>query len=146
MNAAQGEPRPMMVSLPIRVKTYDIDVMGHVNNIVYIRWLEDLRTHFLDVHLPLGGLLERGVGPVIVATEIHYRQGITLSDHEVQGRMWVKEFGKAVFRLGADFRVGEDLRCTAVQRGTFVDMTTMRPIRIPSELNEIYISENGSSK
>lgn len=27
----------------LEVKTYDIAAAGHVNNIVYARWLEDLR-------------------------------------------------------------------------------------------------------
>lgn len=143
MSTPQGNHHPMLVSLPIRVKTYDIDVMGHVNNIVYIRWLEDLRTQFLDVHLPLVGLLERGLAPVIVGTEIHYRQGISLADHEVLGRMWAKEFGKAVFYIAADFLVDGEVRCTAVQRGTFVEMKKMRPVRIPPELNAIYMRENG---
>jgi acyl-CoA thioesterase FadM len=35
--------RPLLVELPIVVKTYDIDFANIVHNRVYIRWLEDLR-------------------------------------------------------------------------------------------------------
>ena len=33
--------------LEIEIKTYDIDVAGRVNNIVYVRWIEDLRSRLL---------------------------------------------------------------------------------------------------
>jgi len=128
--------RPLLVELPIRVKTYDIDFVGHVNNIVYIRWLEDLRLHFLDVHYPLDDVLEAGMVPIIVKTEIHYRQGIMLEDGEVRGRMWMDRAERATFHLAAEFVVGEDVRCTATQRGTFVDLKTMRPLRIPQTLRD----------
>ena len=42
MLEAKLDTRPLLVTLPIRVQTYDIDFASHVNNQVYIRWLEDL--------------------------------------------------------------------------------------------------------
>ncbi len=136
------EKRPLLVELPIRVKTYDIDFIGHVNNIVYIRWLEDLRLHFLDAHLPLEELRESGIVPVIVNTEIHYRQGIVLSDRMVRGRIWVRELGRAVFHLSAEFHVGDELRCSASQRGSFINAEKMRPARIPKDFHEKFRIEN----
>ena len=123
--------KAMFVELPIRVKTYDVDWIGHVNNIVYIRWLEDLRLELLDRHFPLEPLRQQGTVPIIVNTDIHYRQGIVLSEHEVIGRMWVSEVGRAAFYLAAEFSVDGDIRCSATQRGTFVNHAKMRPIRIP---------------
>ena len=32
-----------LVEMPLKVQGYDIDVAGIVSNIVYVRWLEDLR-------------------------------------------------------------------------------------------------------
>jgi acyl-CoA thioester hydrolase len=45
--------RILPVSMPLRIVTYDIDFAGVVSNIVYIRWLEDLRLRFMEVHYPL---------------------------------------------------------------------------------------------
>jgi acyl-CoA thioester hydrolase len=45
--------KPMLVELEIKIKAYDIDVMGIVSNIVYVRWFEDLRTLFLIHFYPL---------------------------------------------------------------------------------------------
>lgn len=130
--------RPLLVEIPIRVKTYDIDFVGHVNNIVYIRWLEDLRLKLLDDHYPLEKLIEQGQSPIIVNTEIHYRQGITLDDRTVSASMWISGLERVTMFLSAEFRVGDDVRATATQRGTFVDTAKMRPIRIPGGLRELY--------
>jgi len=139
------DPKPLLVALPIRIKTYDIDWVGHVNNIVYVRWLEDLRLHLLDVHFPLEALRSEGVAPIIVTTNIHYRQGIALSDHEVDASMWISKIGLAAFHLSAEFRVGEDLRCTATQRGTFVDHAKMKPMRVPDALVEAFAAQGGAT-
>ena len=143
MGKKESQDRRLLVSLPIRVKTYDIDFVGHVNNIVYVRWLEDLRLQFLDTHLPLDGLMAQGVVPVVVNTEIHYRQAIVLNEHEVLANMWVRELGKAVFYLGAEFVVGDEVRCSATQRGTFVNTETGRPVRVPEELRNKFAGPDG---
>ena len=139
------DPKPLLVELAIRIKTYDIDFVGHVNNIVYVRWLEDLRLELLDTHFPLESLRTDGIAPIIVTTNIHYRKGISLSDREVLACMWIREFGLATFYLEAEFRVGDDLRCTAIQRGTFVDQAKMKPIRVPKGLVEAYRAQGGGA-
>lgn len=144
MSATGHTPEPLLVELPIRVKTYDIDFVGHVNNIVYVRWLEDLRLHLLDTHLPLGRLQAEGVVPIIVNTDIHYRQGIILAEERVLGRMWISELGKAAFYLAAEFRVGDEVRCSARQRGAFVHTESHRPLRVPAALRERYEAEGGT--
>lgn len=144
MTNETGNRKPLLVTLPIRIKGYDIDFVGHVNNIVYIRWLEDLRLFLLDTYLPLDGLIASGVAPVVVNTEIHYRQGIVLADRDVTARMWVTDFGRATFFLGAEFAVGDDVRCTATQRGTFLGLDSGRPVRVPEPLKEKFRAELGA--
>lgn len=68
--------RPLAVSLPFSVKTYDIDFAGHVSNIVYIRWLEDLRLHFLDVYSLLDQQMAESYVPILTRTEIDYKPAL----------------------------------------------------------------------
>ena len=35
--------RVMELEMPLKVRAYDVDAMGYVSNIVYVRWFEDLR-------------------------------------------------------------------------------------------------------
>ncbi len=145
MTSDSPKDRPLCVTLPIRVKTYDIDFVGHVNNIVYIRWLEDLRLHFLDEYAPLDDLRAAGTVPIVVNTEIHYRRAISLSDRDVRAQMWVRDFGRAIFHLSAEFSVGDEVRCTARQRGTFIDIETGKPVRIPEALRRHFPADQNSN-
>ena len=76
---ADSIPGPLFVELTFTVKTYDIDFAGHVSNIVYIRWLEDLRFALLEEYYPLADSMESGVAPVLTRTEIDYTSAIRLS-------------------------------------------------------------------
>jgi acyl-CoA thioester hydrolase len=124
----------MLVELPIRIKTYDIDSAKHVNNIVYVRWLEDLRLHFLDTHLPLETLHEQGITPIIVETNIHYRQPVRLGEKMVTGQLWIERTERATVHLAAQFLVNDEVRCTARQRGAFIDLKKNRAVRVPEAL------------
>jgi acyl-CoA thioester hydrolase len=65
MQTSHNQQRPLEVELVLPVKTYDIDFAGIVSNIVYIRWLEDLRLEMLDAYLPLQKMLEDGIAPIL---------------------------------------------------------------------------------
>ncbi len=138
MPISPADSRKLLVELPIRVKTYDIDWVGHVNNIVYLRWLEDLRLQLLDVYYPLEDLLAEGYSPIVMETNIRYRQGIVLADKQVIGRMWSPLLERATLHLEAEFMVGDEVRCSATQRGCFVESDTMRLVRLPTRLREAY--------
>lgn len=125
--------RRMLVELPIRVHTYDVDFVGIVHNAVYIRWLEDLRNRILDEHFPLKDALERGIAPVLARTEIDYRWPVTLFDRVI-GRMWVPETKRAQWVVAAEIATDERIVATARQTGYFVEIETRRPIALPEEL------------
>ena len=55
---------PIRLAFP--VKTYDVDFAGIVSNIVYVRWLEDLRLELLARTCPLARLVAEGIGPVLL--------------------------------------------------------------------------------
>ena len=126
--------KPFLTELTLRVKTYDIDFVGHVNNAVYVRWLEDLRLELLDIYYPLEEMTAESFVPIITNTSVHYKQGIVLDDKHVTARMWMASLERATFHLNAEFRVGDDIRCTATQRGAFVHNKTMKIIRIPERM------------
>src|SRR6476661_8571171 len=108
--------RPLEVELALRVRTYDIDFAGVVSNIVYIRWLEDLRMKLLDEHLPLEGQVKQGRSPVLASTRIEYRRPIRLFDHPV-GRMWMSDVSRARWTVHAEILLDGQPAAVAVQVG-----------------------------
>lgn len=129
--------RPLYVELSFRIGTYDIDWAGHVNNGVYIRWLEDLRLEMLHVHYPMEDLLAEGLMPILVRTEVDYVRPVRLFDKPV-GRMWCTEMGRASMRIAAEILVDGQVCCRAAQRGALIREGNGRPARMPEGLLAAY--------
>jgi len=124
---------PLYVELTFRPKTYDIDFAGHVSNIVYIRWLEDLRMALLDAYLPLSALMEKGIAPVVIHTSIDYRKAVRIFD-TVKGAMWGSNMESVKGILSAEFSVNGTIVASAAQTGVFVRLQGGRPVPFPEEL------------
>jgi acyl-CoA thioester hydrolase len=118
---------------PLPIRTYDIDFAGIVSNIVFIRWLEDLRLALLDQAYPLIRALAEDVAPILLATRINYRRPVTIADPLV-GRIRVAGLSRVRWRLAAEFTVTEVLHAEAEQEGLFMRLSTRRPIAIPEPI------------
>ncbi|MEH2166245.1 MAG: thioesterase family protein [Nostoc sp.] len=130
--------RPLEVVLAIPVKTYDIDFMGIVSNIVYIRWLEDLRLKFLDEHWQLNQQIELGYTPILAGTEIEYKRPIKIIDRVI-GRLWLSSLGRLKWTVQAEILSNNELAAVASQKGGFVSLQNNRLIPIPEELQKKYL-------
>jgi acyl-CoA thioester hydrolase len=119
------------------VRTYDIDFAGIVSNIVYVRWLEDLRLEMLSQHFPLDEQLKRGITPVIVQTKIDYKQPIKISDSP-SGKMWIKTMESLRWSVNAEIVVNGQIAALGEQVGIFIDLQTNKPIRMPENLKQKY--------
>ena len=129
--------RQLEVEIPIKVKTYDIDFAGVVSNIVYIRWLEDLRLKFLDEYLPLDGQMNQGDIPFVSKTQIEYKRPIHLFDNVIS-KMWMSNLGKVKWTLEAEFISNNQIAATAIQIGAFINSENGRPTKLPEELLQKY--------
>ncbi len=125
--------RPLEIEAALRIKTYDIDFSGVVSNIVFVRWLEDLRLRMLDAHLPLQRQLDRGYVPILTRTEIEYHLPLTLGQSP-RGRMWVSQVGRSRWEVQAEILHEEELVASATQTGVYVDLVTRKPVGLPDEL------------
>lgn len=140
LDAKPGK-KPLLVTLPLKVQTYDIDFAFHVNNQVYVRWLEDLRMEVLRAYYPLKRFMDDGIAPILTATQIAYKRPIGLYDEPV-GFMWSTHLGRASIKLEAEIRVGNTVCAHAHQRGMFMTLATGKPSRTPKELVDLFGGAN----
>ena len=89
-------------SINFDIKTYEIDIAGHVNNIVYIKWLEDLRCKLFGSILPFDDLLCRDLYPAIISTNITYKKQLKLSD-KLSGSIWIENIQHNMMTLKFSF-------------------------------------------
>ena len=132
--------QPLLVILDLPVKTYDIDFAGIVSNIVYIRWLEDLRLKIFESYLPLQSLMKQGYCPVIHSTAIEYKKALRVFDRPI-GKMWMSQLGRLKCTLQAEIYLCDQLVTSATQTGLFINLATMRPMAVPAELKALYQQE-----
>ena len=122
------------------IRPYDVDVAGIVSNIVYVRWLEDLRMELWSRFLPEGELLARDLMHVLVRTEIDYRASLRFLD-KCTGGMRVSSIGRTSVTMEATFRTSERVVAEARQVGVLIRQTTHRPVPLPEDLRRLLGAE-----
>ncbi len=126
--------------LEFAIRPYDVDVAGIVSNIVYVRWLEDLRMELIRQHLPGRILMEQNLMPVLVRTEVDYRSSLRFHDR-CTGRMRVEELGRTSTTLRAFFRNQDgEVAAEARQVSVLIDTRTGRPVPLPAEVRAAFES------
>ncbi|HSK28036.1 MAG TPA: acyl-CoA thioesterase [Jiangellales bacterium] len=78
----------------------DMDAYGHVNNVVYLRYLQEARVDMLFVRAPKQGAEELAHGVVVARHEIGYRAPLHFRPEPVRVETWVSRIGAASFTLG----------------------------------------------
>jgi acyl-CoA thioester hydrolase len=124
---------PKLFVKPLIVSTADIDNLGHVNNVVYIRWIQEVaEAHWLTVALP--EIRQRYLW-VVLRHEVDYRTPAFLND-SVAGTTWVGDHRGARFeRYVKIFEQGSDkIFVEAKTIWCLLESKTLRPLRIPEEV------------
>lgn len=111
----------------------DIDELGHVNNAVWVRWVQEIATAHWDAVAPA----EHRASHVWVVTrhEIDYRGNLSVGE-SVRGETWVGEaprgarFDRHVRFTGEDGRV----KVEAVTSWALIDRASGRLMRVTPEI------------
>jgi acyl-CoA thioester hydrolase len=122
--------KPYRHDIPVRAE--DIDALGHVNNVVYLRWVQEAaEAHWSRLASPT----ERsGIAWVVLRHEIDYRQPARLSD-TVYAITWVGDTeGVRSVRHVQVFREPGILLAEAKTTWVLVDAHTQRPKRIGADV------------
>lgn len=123
----------MIVKMNIRIQAYDIDVMGIVSNIVYIRWFEDLRMLFLEKHYPYEEMIATGISPILIKTEAAYKKPLSIHDHPT-GSCTIKNLGSSKWEMEFEIKSDKVLHCKGKQIGCFYNLERKRPSLVPKRL------------
>ena len=110
-------------SKDFEIKTYEIDVAGHVNNIVYVKWLEDLRNRLFEQILPVDNLLYRNLYPVVTSTNIVYKKQLKLGDRP-SGFIWMEDIKHNIMKLKFNFIFNDIICAFAEQKCIIMNLRT----------------------
>ena len=127
-----------MVNAPIfemsvAVQSGDIDEQNHVNNTVYLRWVQDVATaHWRAL---ASADAQRAIGWVVLRHEIDYKIPASLGD-EIVLRTWVGVASRLKFERFTEARRKIDNELLAQARTVWVpiDWQTGKPTRVPDDV------------
>ncbi len=108
-------------SINFEIKTYEIDIAGHVNNLVYVKWLEDLRFRLFERILPIGSLLHLNLYPIVISTNIVYKKQLKLYD-KLQGFSWAENIQHNILALKFNFKKLDNICAFAEQRCVLMNL------------------------
>lgn len=119
-----------------------IDRNGHVNNVVYVQWMQDVAIMHSDATGGTKAAEDSGGAWVARAHHIEYLRPAYEGD-EIIARTWISDAQRATSQRRYQFlRKGDE---TVIAHGStdwvFVDAGSGRPRRIPQEVNACYVVE-----
>ena len=124
--------------LTFEPKPDDIDENGHVNNVVYLRWAQDMGVAHWRSLAPPG---ERAAWAwIVLRHEVDYRRPL-LPSETAQARTWVADapqgprFDRFIRIDGPDGQMCAQVRTTWV----LIEQSTGRPRRVPDWITGLFI-------
>ena len=126
-------------TLSITAEASDIDELGHVNNAVWVRWIQDIAVAHWEAVAPPAD--RAAMVWVVTRHEIDYRGNVAAGE-TVTGETWVPappkgaRFDRHVRFTGADGKV----KVEAVTTWALLDRATGRLLRVRPEMAAPFLS------
>lgn len=115
----------------------DIDFMGHVNNLVYLRWAAEMAERHWQAVAP-AEMQAAGLW-IVLRHEIDYHRELKLGD-AVELRTWIDPVKGVRCPRHVDIRqAGTDKSSARVLTlWTYIDVQTRRPRRLPADVRALF--------
>jgi len=127
------DPATERYELRFNVDPNDIDRLGHVNNVVYLRWVQDVAIAHWQATAPAED--QRKLLWVVVRHEIDYKRPAFAGD-EIVARTWVGKATRLAFDRHTELLRSADQKLLARARTVWcpIDVETGRPTDVSAEV------------
>jgi acyl-CoA thioester hydrolase len=127
----------------------DMDQLGHVNNVIYVDYLQEARIDMLLTHAPDARAEDLAEGVVVVRHEVSYERPLTFRHEPVLIDSWVSEIRAASFTMAYEVYdetpEGRMVYLRAITVLTPYVFATERPRRITADEKQVlgrFLGEN----
>ena len=121
----------------IQVEPADIDQLGHVNNVTYLRWVQDIAiAHWTATASEED---QKKFLWIVLRHEIDYKQP-ALEGDTVLARTWVGSATRLRFERHTELLRHSDRTVLAQARTVWcpIDLETRRPVAVSAEVREVF--------
>ncbi len=116
----------------IAIRWGDMDAMGHVNNTVYFRFMEQARIGWFEALAPRGEAW-KGTGIVIANASCNFKRAMNYPG-TVDVKVYTAPPGGSSVATFYELVIGGDLYADGTATVVFVDMERQKPVRIPETI------------
>ena len=124
--------------LPITVEEQHLDDLNHVNNVVYLQWVQDVAAAHWN-HRATDEMIEEYIW-VVLNHYLEYKRPALLGDQLI-AKTYVHNYNGPKSERHVQILRGETLLVQACTTWCLLDKTTQRPKRVPQAFADIFIAE-----
>jgi acyl-CoA thioester hydrolase len=121
----------------IPIRWGDMDAMGHVNNTIYFRYMEQARISWFGA---LGaGPAPRGTGPIIINASCTFMKELVYPG-QVELRMYAGKAGRSSFETWLEMRPSYEPETVYVEgaaKVVWVDFATGKSVPLPDRIRQL---------
>jgi acyl-CoA thioester hydrolase len=138
MTTSQGpsEARKLAHVERIPIRWGDMDAMGHVNNIVYFRYMEQARISWFEQLLPRRDAAWKTTGIVIANASCNFRRAMTYPG-TVEVKVYTAHPGGSSIGTYYELLLENEIYADGAAVVVFIDMKTQKAKRIPEEIRSL---------
>jgi len=126
-------PRRKLVHVErIPIRWGDMDAMGHVNNTVYFRYMEQARISWFDTLVPEEEAW-KSTGIVIANASCNFKRAINYPG-TVEVQVFAASPGGSSVQTFYELSIGGELYADGAATVVFIDMARQKPVRIPQAI------------
>ena len=114
----------------------DIDEQGHVNNVAFLRWIQDVAVAHWR-HSATDEMIAK-FSWVVVRHEVDYKKQ-AFENEEITATTWVSEWTKVTCERFTEIHRGSDLLVKGRTVWCMIDRETTKPTRISSDLITLFV-------
>lgn len=122
----------------IQVRFSDLDIMGHVNNSVYLSYFEYARVHYFGQLLGTDWNWKTD-GVLLVRNEVEYLRPVLLNDIP-EVTVYTEEIGTKSFTLRYEIHVNDTLTTKGLSVLVCYNAQTNQTIAVPEKMKEALLS------
>jgi acyl-CoA thioester hydrolase len=119
----------------IPIRWGDMDAMGHVNNTVYFRYMEQARISWFDTLVPQDEAW-KSTGLVIANASCNFKKPINYPG-TVEVRVLAGPPGGSSVATYYELLIDEELCADGAATVVFIDMERQKPVRIPERIRSL---------
>jgi acyl-CoA thioester hydrolase len=126
-----------MFKCQVEIRFNDIDIYGHVNNAVYLSYMEQARVKFFNHYFPHHSWNKTGI--IVANIQVNYLKPIFFSPL-IDVEIGIEKIGGKSFTMGYHLLQDNEVKANALSTLVCIDYQKNQTIDVPVNWRELFVN------